>query len=84
MQQSQQGEDSQADALEGGGQKGERRGKEGRKGEVQSKIIERKVRGVGESNEKRKKQKRERKTKTDQKRGYDRIRKQTTQKRRLR
>lgn len=59
MQQSQQGEDSQADALEGGGQKGERRGKEGRKGEVHSKLIERKVRGVGESNEKRKKQKRE-------------------------
>lgn len=68
MQQSQQGEDSQADTLEGGVRKEKRTGKEGRKGEVQSKVIERKVKRVlGKVIRRGKKQKRERKTKTDQK-----------------
>lgn len=51
-----------------GVRKEKRTGKEGRKGEVQSKVIERKVKRVLEKVIRRgKKQKRERKTKTDQK-----------------
>lgn len=55
MQQSQQGEDSQADALEGGGQKGEKERKRGQEGRGAAEDNRKKgKKGVGESNKKRK------------------------------